>query len=68
MLLIGTLVIFIFFMPETKGRSLESVDQAFETSPLQDMIRKLSGKHMNNANLETHQGVERVDVHVEGEK
>lgn len=51
-------------MPETKGRSLESVDQAFETSPLQDMIRKLSGKR-NSANLETHQSVERVDVHIE---
>lgn len=60
-------LIFIFFMPETKGRSLESVDQAFETSPLQDMIRKLSGKR-NSANLETHQSVERVDVHIEGEK
>jgi hypothetical protein len=63
----GILVIFIFFMPETKGRSLESVDQAFETSPLQDMIRKLSDKR-NNANPETHQSVERVDVYVEGEK
>lgn len=42
-------VVFICFMSETKGRSLESIDKAFETSPLQEMINRVSRRRANRA-------------------
>lgn len=43
------IVVFICFMSETKGRSLESIDKAFETSPLQEMINRVSRRRANRA-------------------
>lgn len=52
---------FICFMPETKGRSLESVNMAFETLPLQELTNKVSHRR-GYVNDETARREENVDI------
>lgn len=58
------IVIFMCFMYETKGRSLESIDDAFEVSPLQEMMNKVSHRrrHVNDGTVGREEDVERARV------
>lgn len=59
--LLTRVVVFICFMPETKGRSLESVDMAFETLPLRKLTNKVSHRR-GYVNDETTRREQNVDI------
>lgn len=49
-------------MPETKGRSLESVDKAFETLPLREMIVSRRRGYINDETARMEEDVRSVGI------